>query len=76
MAEPGAIEVGSLEEEEQLAKESEGEASGRQEGGEMAGIQKLLIEKDFKNDLVNRAECYQEGRQNREEGYASFLKMW
>ena len=42
----------------------------------MAGIQKLLIEKDFKNDLVNRAECYQEGRQNREDGYASFLKMW
>lgn len=68
------MEVGSFEEEEQPAKESEGDASGRQERGETAGIPKLQTEEDFKNDLVNGAECYQEGRQNRED--TSFLTMW
>ena len=76
-AAPGPMEVGSLEQDEQPAKESEGEASGEQERGENGGIPKLQTErKDFKNKLVNGAEYYQLGRQNREDGYASLLKMW
>lgn len=54
--EPGPVAVGSLKE-EQPAKKSEGEASGKQERGENCGIPKWQIEKkDFKNNLLNRAE--------------------
>lgn len=37
-SEPGAMEVGSLEEEEQPAKEPEGKSSRRQERRDMAGL--------------------------------------
>lgn len=53
-SEPGAMEVGSLEEEEQPAKEPEGTSSGRQERGDTAGLQRLRGEEgDFREGAID-----------------------
>lgn len=53
-SEPGAMEVRSLEEQEQPAKEPEGTSSGRQERGDTAGLQRLRGEEgDFRKGVTD-----------------------